>query len=336
LGSVSNDIYFFDLTDKLVYYKDPNGIIVAIYELNQAPLDSPTFTGVPSAPTATAGTNTTQLATTAFVSATTEGILGSNIASAVITTIGTAGSGNTINITGSETISAFGVSKTGTIRKLVFTSSLIINHNPVSLICINNGNMQVSSEDILDFVCLNGAIGYWKCVGYQSKLLPRRSSVDEFFVEPTTGMTVVTNDAGYTTERILFGKRSILGNGTVSLNSATGVMTMQQGGQYKITVRMRFLYSFVASYTMSLKNITTNTVLVSQNHNYNAAQMVDGYRDVQMYYEGYLSFGDRIALEQPGGWNDTGYNYIVTNFSSESLVWRNNEAKKTMFINFAL
>lgn len=35
----------------------------------KAPLASPTFTGVPAAPTATAGTNTTQLATTAFVAA---------------------------------------------------------------------------------------------------------------------------------------------------------------------------------------------------------------------------------------------------------------------------
>jgi hypothetical protein len=34
---------------------------------NVAPLASPTFTGTPAAPTATAGTNTTQLATTAFV-----------------------------------------------------------------------------------------------------------------------------------------------------------------------------------------------------------------------------------------------------------------------------
>jgi hypothetical protein len=33
----------------------------------KAPLISPTFTGTPAAPTATAGTNTTQLATTAFV-----------------------------------------------------------------------------------------------------------------------------------------------------------------------------------------------------------------------------------------------------------------------------
>ena len=33
----------------------------------KAPLASPTFTGTPAAPTATVGTNTTQLATTAFV-----------------------------------------------------------------------------------------------------------------------------------------------------------------------------------------------------------------------------------------------------------------------------
>jgi hypothetical protein len=35
--------------------------------ITKAPLVSPGFSGVPTAPTATAGTNTTQLATTAFV-----------------------------------------------------------------------------------------------------------------------------------------------------------------------------------------------------------------------------------------------------------------------------
>jgi hypothetical protein len=37
--------------------------------LGAAPLDSPSFTGTPAAPTAAAGTNTTQLSTTAFVKA---------------------------------------------------------------------------------------------------------------------------------------------------------------------------------------------------------------------------------------------------------------------------
>jgi len=265
-----------------------------------------------------------------------EGRLGANIASASTTTIGTEGLGETINITGSVTINSFGVSTTGTKRKLIFVSGLIVNHNVTSLICINNGNMQISSEDILEFVCINGALGHWKCVGYQSKLLPKRSAVDEFFVEPTTAMTTTVSDAGYTTERIFFAKRSILANGTVTLNSTTGIMTMQQGGQYKITVRMRLLYSTVSAYTMSLRNLTTNTVLVSQVHNYSTAQGTDGYRDVAMYFEGYLSFGDRISLEQPGGWNATSYNYIATLFSAETTAWQNNEARKTMFINFSL
>ena len=45
---------------------------------NYAPINNPSFTGVPSAPTATAGTNTTQLATTAFVLANSSGS-GTNI-----------------------------------------------------------------------------------------------------------------------------------------------------------------------------------------------------------------------------------------------------------------
>lgn len=45
-----------NLSDKIT----PNGV---------ATLAGPTFTGVPSGPTATAGTDTTQLATTAFVKA---------------------------------------------------------------------------------------------------------------------------------------------------------------------------------------------------------------------------------------------------------------------------
>lgn len=38
------------------------------HELDKKPpIESPTFTGTPSAPTAASGTNTTQIATTAFV-----------------------------------------------------------------------------------------------------------------------------------------------------------------------------------------------------------------------------------------------------------------------------
>jgi len=57
-----------DVSDTEIGYL--NGVTSAIQTQlnNKAPLDSPELTGTPTAPTATAGTNTTQVATTAFVS----------------------------------------------------------------------------------------------------------------------------------------------------------------------------------------------------------------------------------------------------------------------------
>jgi hypothetical protein len=62
--------------------------------VNTAPLASPTFTGVPAAPTAAAGTNTTQLATTAYVLASyaaPPAIGGTTPAAAAFTTLSASG-----------------------------------------------------------------------------------------------------------------------------------------------------------------------------------------------------------------------------------------------------
>ena len=84
---------------------------------SKADLASPTFTGTPSAPTATAGANTTQLATTAFVNTAVTtatgslGTLSSQNANAVAITggtiTGTTVNGNTVgsNSVGTRTIS---------------------------------------------------------------------------------------------------------------------------------------------------------------------------------------------------------------------------------------
>ena len=50
-----------------------NGINTSLQ--NKAALNSPTFTGTPKAPTASAGTNTTQIATTAYVYAAINGAI---------------------------------------------------------------------------------------------------------------------------------------------------------------------------------------------------------------------------------------------------------------------
>ena len=56
--------------DAIVYDNSGSDVEVSTADItNKAGLASPTFTGTPAAPTASQGTNTTQLATTAFVNA---------------------------------------------------------------------------------------------------------------------------------------------------------------------------------------------------------------------------------------------------------------------------
>lgn len=66
-GTISADsaalsLKYLRRADSTLYFTQSNGVL-------KAPLASPTFTGIPAAPTAAPGTNTTQLATTAFVQA---------------------------------------------------------------------------------------------------------------------------------------------------------------------------------------------------------------------------------------------------------------------------
>ncbi len=57
---------------------------IAIAIATKADLASPTFTGTPAAPTATSGTNTTQIATTAYVQTEVGALNGSNISSGTV------------------------------------------------------------------------------------------------------------------------------------------------------------------------------------------------------------------------------------------------------------
>ena len=84
---------------------------------------SPTFTGVPIAPTASSGTNTTQIATTAFVAAATGtlGTMSTQNANAVAITGGTASGLTSLGVSGTATATTFsgaGTSLTGTAASL--------------------------------------------------------------------------------------------------------------------------------------------------------------------------------------------------------------------------
>lgn len=88
--------------------------------------------------------------------------IGTPIAAASTTTIGTLGSGEVIHITGATTITSFGLSTTGTRRTLIFDSNPTITHNGTSLLCPGGVNITTGAGVSIDVVCENGASGYWK------------------------------------------------------------------------------------------------------------------------------------------------------------------------------
>ena len=74
--------------DAIIYDNNGSDVEKTIADLaTAAPLTSPTFTGTPAAPTAASGTNTTQIATTAFVTAAVPDISGKADTSDIGTTI---------------------------------------------------------------------------------------------------------------------------------------------------------------------------------------------------------------------------------------------------------
>ena len=92
--------------------------------------------------------------------------LGTAIASAATTTLGSSSSGDTIHITGTTIITSFGASVTGVKKTLIFDAALTLTHNGTSLILPASTNITTATGDVAEFVCENGASGYWRCTSY--------------------------------------------------------------------------------------------------------------------------------------------------------------------------
>jgi len=110
-------------TAKIVLVSNGTDIVTATNYMASATFPSPTLTGVPVAPTASPGTNTTQLATTAFVTAATGtlGTMSTQNANAVAITGGTISGITSLGVSGTATATTFsgaGTSLTGTAASL--------------------------------------------------------------------------------------------------------------------------------------------------------------------------------------------------------------------------
>lgn len=130
--------------DGVIGEKEEKVIALALTDLDtrvsaSAPLDSPQFTGAPLAPTANAGTNTTQIATTAFVNMTFD----NNVSMTGVTLNGTAPTiTNKIgNLTLTTTDTGIGSLVSG-----ISVSGNVITVNKTNAIKVNSGTTRPSLE----------------------------------------------------------------------------------------------------------------------------------------------------------------------------------------------
>lgn len=85
------------------------------------------------------------------------------VASAGTTDIGAVGA-ETISISGTTTITAFGTIGSGTLRRLHFQGILTLTHNATSLILPGGANINTAAGDVAEFVSLGS--GNWRCTSY--------------------------------------------------------------------------------------------------------------------------------------------------------------------------
>lgn len=79
--------------------------------------------------------------------------LGTPIASAATTTVGTAGLGDYVHITGTTTITSLGTATTAGIRRtLIFDGALTLTHNATSLICVGAENIVTVAGTVIEVV----------------------------------------------------------------------------------------------------------------------------------------------------------------------------------------
>lgn len=103
------------------------------------------------------------------------------LASAATVDVGAAAA-NTVNITGTTTITGLGTKAAGAVRRLVFAASLTLTHNATSLILPGGANITTGAGDVAEVVSLGG--GNWRCLTYTSAR--GRNGLTPVYVATTT------------------------------------------------------------------------------------------------------------------------------------------------------
>ncbi|WP_228780124.1 hypothetical protein [Aquiflexum lacus] len=192
---------------------------------------SPDLTGVPTAPTALAGTSSTQIATTAFVDA---GLTAINTLANGKVYLGNATNEATeVTITGDVTLSNTGVSTIGASRVV---SSMIADG---TIVTADLADGAVTTAKILDGTIINADVSPTAAIA-GTKIAPdfgaqNLTTSGNATVGGTFGVTGATTTAGITnTGNVSTGTSTVTGNatvgGTLGVTGVTSLSTLQTSG----------------------------------------------------------------------------------------------------------
>jgi len=202
------------------------------------------------------------------------------LSSAATVAIGAAASNNII-ITGTTTITAFDTIADGATRRVVFSNTLTLTHNAVSLILPGGANITTGVGDAATFLSIGS--GNWRCTAYlrangtsiftNSKIQPITASVASNALTLTLNPTVLdfrssTLSSGTVNTRTISSAISVVVPNTATLGTTNGVaarltvLAIDNAG----TVELAVVNNSGAATTLSLDEttlISTTTVGVS-------------------------------------------------------------------------
>ena len=198
-----------------------------------AAIASPTFTGTPAAPTATAGTNTTQIATTAFVQAAVAAISG--VLSTVLTGLSTA---TATAITATDTVlQAFGKLQ-GQLNALSSTYAPIASPTFTGTVAAPTPSYGDSSTKVATTAFIAGAgynginaqsgTTYTLVLSDANKLVTLNNASPITLTIPTNASVAFTAGQIIDISQIGAGRVTVAGAGGVTVNSSTGLITSVQ------------------------------------------------------------------------------------------------------------
>jgi hypothetical protein len=136
------------------------------------------------------------------------------LASAATVDVGAAAA-NTVNITGTTTITSLGTKAAGPVRRLVFAASLTLTHNAASLILPGGTNIVTGAGDVAEVVSLGG--GNWRCLTYTSAR--GRNGLTPVYVATTT----YTAAAGQEVYLMAAGASTVTGPATLTTGDTWAV-----------------------------------------------------------------------------------------------------------------